>query len=113
MGDGNNSEIQPIACLLGATQLADIVLHFVACFLTYNLASVETRQMKNGKTERHRGRKHIYIFLIPEKKEKKPSLDFLANKRSLGKKKKIRKQFPSSLSGKSWFLTFHILEMSE
>lgn len=86
MGDGNNSKIQPIACLLGATQLADIVLHFVACFLTYNLASVETRQMKNGKTERHRGRKHIYIFLIPEKK-KKPSLDFLANKRSLGKKK--------------------------
>lgn len=83
MGDENNSKIQPIACLLGAAQLADVVLHFVACFLTYNLASVKTRQNKEWKNRGTEVGNIFFFFLIPGNK-KKLSLDFLANKGSLG-----------------------------
>lgn len=66
--------------------------------------------------EKQRGTEVGNFFFTLEEKKKKNPLQTSWQIRGVWvkkKKKKVHKQFPSCLSGKSWFLTFHILEMSE
>lgn len=72
------NKMQLIACFIGATQLAGVVLHFVASiFWLKTLLQYKPDKIKNGKTGTEVGN-----FFFNIRKKKKPSSDFLANKES-------------------------------